>query len=350
MAISQHELAAKLGISQVTVCRALRGDACVKSELRQSVIAAAHRHGYPVAARFRKNRTALQHVVCSIVDVEPNNGPVDFHVRVLSGIQQGVREAGAELVNLSDAPASWAQTEAQLREWPRIVARRQVDGVVHLFGGDETQRPHYACPVPHVSIFCPVDDHSDAVTMDNTGGAHAIGAHLGVLGHRRVAFIGPATPLADDRLHGLRMGLKAHGSAIPDELVSQKAHIGTPGQAAQLLQDLLPPNVRDLAAIRARFTAIAVYNDVMAAGVINELTRRGLRVPEDISVTGFDNVRPPDYEGPNLTTAEVPLEALGLEAARLLYSRIDHPSGLRRTVTLDVTLVKGESACPAPGA
>jgi LacI family transcriptional regulator len=344
MAVSQRSLAEELNLSQVTVCRVLRGMPGVGEDVRRRVLSAARKSGYPVAARFRKNRAALQHVVCSIIPVQPGRDASDFHVRLFSGIEQGVREAGAELVNLSDPPANWAQTEAQLREWPRIVARRQVDGVIHQFGGDETQKPNYTCPVPHVSIFCPVDENSDTVTVDNIGGARAVGAHLGALGHRRVAYIGPTTPLADDRLHGLRMGLKAQSGAIPDELVVQAAHAGTLRDAADLLQRLLPPDVRDPAALRARFTAIAVYNDWMAIGVITELTRLGLRVPADISVTGFDNVPQYGYSGPALTTAAMPLEALGLEAARLLYSRIDQRSGPRRTVVLDAALVKGETA------
>jgi LacI family transcriptional regulator len=341
---TQRALAKELDISQMTISRALRGEPGVSADVRRRVVSAAHKHGYPVAARFRKNRLSLQHVVCSIIPVNTGTGALDFHARLFSGIKQGVRDAGAELMNYSEVPRSWENGGAGQAEWPRVVARHQVDGVVHLFGGDELHRPHYACPVPHVSIFCPVDDTSDTATVDNLGGGRAIGAHLGALGHRRVAFIGPTTPLAQDRLYGLRMGLNAHGGAIPDELVSLQEHAGGPGNIAQLLQPLLPPDVTDPAAIRARFTAVAVYNDMMAAGVVDELTRRGLRVPEDISVTGFDNVRPAGYDGPALTTAEMPLESLGLEAARLLYWRMDCPTAPRRTLTLDANLVKGETA------
>jgi LacI family transcriptional regulator len=344
MAISQQNLADQLEISQVTVCRALRGDRCVKPALRQRVISAAQRHGYPVAARFRKNRVALQHVVCSIVQVEPHRGSFDvFNMRLLSGIGQGVSEAGAELTNHNEVPWNWQDGAVGLAEWPRVVARRQVDGVVHLFGGDESLRPHYACPVPHVSIFCPVDDTSDVATVDNIGGARAIGDHLGALGHRRVAFIGPITPLAQERLYGLRMGLHEHGGAIPDERVARQLHASDAENGASLLRALLPTDSTDPAAVRARFTAVAVYNDLMATGVVAELTRRGLRVPQDISVTGFDNVPIDGYDGPPLTTVEMPIEALGLEAARLLYWRIDFPKAPRRTLTLDMKFVKGGS-------
>ena len=83
---------------------------------------------------------------------------------------------------------------------------------------------------------------------------------------------------------------------------------------------------------------------MMAAGVVAELTRRGLRVPEDISVTGFDNVRPAGYDGPALTTAEIPFEDLGLEAARLLYWRMDFPLAKRRMLVLDAKFVEGGTA------
>jgi len=343
MAMSQRDLAEKLELSQMTVCRALRGDECVKPDVRKRVLTAAQRHGYPLAARFRRNSAALQHVVCSIVEIHPERGGGDFNARLLAGIRHGIREANAQLMNFDTPPSQWMRAPDRSTEWPLVVMRRQVDGVVHLFGGDLDHLPRYSCPVPHVSIFHPIDEHSDVATVDNIGGGRALGDHLGRLGHRRVAFIGPTTPLADDRLLGLRAGLQAHGGAIPNELVATEKHASNPEDTARLLGALLPPDVRDPAAVRARFTAVAVYNDYMAVGAIAELNRRGLRVPEDISVTGFDACVPPGYQGPALTTAAIPLEELGAEAARLLYWRMDCPTALCRTLMLETKLVKGES-------
>ncbi len=341
MASSQHALAEQLGVSQMTISRALRGDPGVSSRVRTRVLRAAQEVGYPLAARFRRNNGSMEHVVCSIVDIPTNDGGGNFNARILSGIEQSVHDTGAEVMNYGQVPREWCENGAREAQWPRVVTRRQVDGVVHLFGGDLSHLPRYTCPVPLVSIFFPVDNVSDLATVDNIGGGQAIGAHLGKLAHRHVAFIGPTTALADDRLFGLRRGLKPHGGEIPEELVSVASHAATPASVRPLLDALLPEGRFDVAQVRERFTAIAVYNDDMAAEVIEHLDRRGLRVPEDISVTGFDNAPPARYRGPKITTAAIPLEELGAEAARLLYWRIDFPDAPRRTLMLDAKFNKG---------
>ena len=91
------------------------------------------------------------------------------------------------------------------------------------------------------------------------------------------------------------------------------------------------------------FTALMAYNDYMAAGVILRLRERGVRVPEDVSVVGFDNVRPAWYDGPDITTAAMPLEDLGAEAARLVYWRLAHPAAPRRRLALTAPFVPGET-------
>jgi DNA-binding LacI/PurR family transcriptional regulator len=328
----------------MTVSRALRGDPGVSSRVRKRVLQSAQEMGYPVAARFRRESASLEHVVCSIINTGTDSSE-GFHARLLKGIQLGVRENGAELINYETPDALEEESEVG---WPRVVSRRQVDGVIHQFGGDPHQRPRYSCPVPHISIFYPIDDASDVATVDNLGGARAIGDHLGALGHRRVAFVGPVTPLAEDRLYGLQAGLKTHGSSIPDELIAQELPGSNVESASRLLQKILPLNSVKPSTVRAHFTAIAVYNDHLAAIVIDQLSRRGLRVPEDISVTGFDAVRPIDYQGPPLTTSALPLESLGTEAARLLYWRLDFPNAPRRTLVIDTTLVTGETVAEVP--
>ncbi len=354
MATSQRRLAADLKLSQMTVCRALRGDSGVSLDVRCRVLRRARECGYPLAARLRRNHMQLEHVVCSIVEIQPGRDAGDFNARLLAGIEQGGREAGAELMHYGSIPWRGGDQDGLGNEWPRVVTRRQVDGVVHLFGGDLEHRPRYACPVPHVSIFFPIDEASDVATVDNMGGGRLIGDHLGKLGHRRVAFIGTITPLAEERLLGLRAGLNAHGGAIPDALVSVAKHVGTPDTVDPLLDAILPPDCRAPADVRERFTAIAVYNDYMATEVIAQLGKRGLRVPEDVSVTGFDGVTPADYAGPALTSMTIPLEDLGREAARLLYWRLDFPTAPQRTLMLRTTLAAGKTAAPvaegsAPG-
>jgi DNA-binding LacI/PurR family transcriptional regulator len=81
----------------------------------------------------------------------------------------------------------------------------------------------------------------------------------------------------------------------------------------------------------------------MAAETVMHLRERGVRVPEDVSVVGFDNVRPPWYDGPELTTAAMSLEAIGAEAVRMLYWRLAHPEAPARSLSLKTPFVAGET-------
>ena len=97
------------------------------------------------------------------------------------------------------------------------------------------------------------------------------------------------------------------------------------------------------AKLSPRPTAFVAVNDETAVGAQLEFQALGLRVPQDLSITGFDNVTPAWYDGPKLTTCAVPLEEIGAEAARFLYWRIEHPNATRRTLMLETELVEGET-------
>jgi DNA-binding LacI/PurR family transcriptional regulator len=182
--------------------------------------------------------------------------------------------------------------------------------------------------------------HADVVAVDNFGGGLQLGEHLAAMGHRRVAFVGPETRMARERLAGLRTGLEPAGAGCSPDVAHLKCRHG--GHETDLLDNLLAGETRP-AVFRQRFTAIACYNDWFAVHAIGRLRQLGLRVPEDMSVTGFDDVIPSWYDGPKPTTCAVRIEELGAEAARLIYWRIEHPTAPRRTLTLEAELVEGES-------
>jgi DNA-binding LacI/PurR family transcriptional regulator len=177
------------------------------------------------------------------------------------------------------------------------------------------------------------------VTVDDFDAGMKLGAHLAALGHRHVAYIGFMSNMSIKRLYGLRSSLHSVGGSAPDECVFtmlQGGPVDFCGFTDRLLEAARPgkrgPN---------GITALMVYSDFFAAVVIRRLRERGVRVPEDISVVGFDNVRPADYDGPALTTIAMPLEELGAEAARLLYWRKTHPDAPPRKLVLATSFVAG---------
>jgi DNA-binding LacI/PurR family transcriptional regulator len=136
------------------------------------------------------------------------------------------------------------------------------------------------------------------------------------------------------------LGLETAGGGCHPDLARMIPFTG--GQSPEHVEGLLAGETRP-EILHSRFTAIACYNDWFAIHAIKRLRELGLRVPDDISVTGFDHSTPDWYDGPKLTTCAIPIEELGAEAVRLLYWRIEHPNATRRTLTLEAELVEGES-------
>lgn len=328
---NQHALARRFKVSQVTVSRALRGDKGVSEKLRRQIVAEAARTGYRLEAGFAARamrdrglgRTSETNVVCAILP-----GDLDDHSftgRLLRGISdQGARD-GNEVVFLAPMTCD---------KLPLIVARQQVDGVIWMLGDIAVQEGRASCPLPWVSIFFDVPP-ADLVTVDQSSGGRVLGEHLGALGHRTVAYVGPDMELAHQRLAGARAGLATAGGRIPDELVLLRRYGANPRDTSEFVDRLL--------AIRSKSggSAIMAYNDYMASFALQRLQEHGLRVPEDISVTGFDGAAPAALNTPALTTAVVPLEEVGAEAVRLLAWRLANPNAQRRKVMLDTALRVG---------
>lgn len=177
----------------------------------------------------------------------------------------------------------------------------------------------------------------DAVLPDNVGGARALAVALAELGHREIGVIAgpPLLTTTFDRLAGFRMGLAEAGLELPDEHVvaSDFTRDGGEGAAFELVG-----RVRGL-------TAIFALNDVMAIGALSALRQRGMRVPQDISLAGFDDIPIARDLSPALSTVRVPMAEMGARALALaLQPRADR----LRIEHLPTQVVLRESTGPAP--
>ena len=341
--LTQESLAQMLNVSQMTVSRALRGTGKVRPEIEQAIRAAASKHGYSAEDQFsaralqhkRHGREPVTNVVCAIIN-DAGQGDRHFNARILHGIETGALETGSELI-ISPYRLGGAL--------PRVVSRRQVDGVVWLLSDADVLNQAPPCPVPFVGVLFSLPK-SDLALVNDHSAMEAIGQHLAGLGHRRVAFVGPESPLAQARLTGLRAGLAAGGGAVAESDVAQKRYAMNAATTAALVRDVMAR--RQAQPASQRFTAIAVYNDYMAAAVIRCLQEEfKMRVPEDLSVTGFDGVDLAEAGIPRLTTAAIPLEDLGAAAARLIAWRMQHKAAAKRQVVMSAGLVVGETTGPA---
>ncbi len=331
MAITQKQLAEMFELSQMTISRALRGQPGVNEKLRDRILKAARKHGYSAethhAARMLRyagrDDAPEVNVICAMVPETTDDDQFSFHGRILNGIRAGAAETGVEVIMATH----------QVGALPLVVSRGQVDGVVRLVGATNIRSGQTACPLPWVSILFDVAG-VDSVTIDNFSGARAVGRHLCELGHRRLAYIGSDNALSLERLAGLRAAAAGAGAAVPEELtILDPWASGSSGNMRQLLSRLPEDH----------YTAIVTYNDHMAMTAIAQLETQGRRIPEHLSIAGFDSALPRGYRNRTLTTAAVPLEALGKEAMRVLAARLRDRDAPRRRLTLETKLVIGNT-------
>jgi LacI family transcriptional regulator len=166
--------------------------------------------------------------------------------------------------------------------------------------------------------------------------------HLVELGHEEIAFMKGAdvSPDTEDRWEAIREVAKELGVRMPAELIVQlKGDDATP--------QLGYPCAKELLARKRSFTALFAYNDISAIGSIRAFQEAGLRVPEDVSVVGFDDIRIAVHNNPSLTTVRQPLEKMGEIAARALLDRIEEHDDWVPEISIEPEFVVRNSTAKA---
>jgi LacI family transcriptional regulator len=292
------------GVSASTISRILNGTAVV-SELKQKAVERAIAElGFvpnPVARGLAGGRTLSVGVVAQVMDSP-------FYGAALRGIEDELNPAGYSPLYVS---GHWdAANETRCID---VLRSRRVDGLIVLTGRLTDQAlKAYARSLPIVVTGRSLKAAGlFALDFDNFEGGRLATEHLILLGHRRIAFIAgdPLHPDASERLRGYRAALEAAGIAFESNLVVPGAYNEVSGLLA----------VNRLLEGQQQFTAIFAANDQMALGATLALHRRSLRVPEDISVVGFDDLPASQYAIPPLSTVHHPSYDIGrLAAASML--------------------------------
>ncbi|WP_122840304.1 LacI family DNA-binding transcriptional regulator [Pseudomonas viridiflava] len=323
-----REVARLAGVSVATVSRTLRSPERVLPDTRDKVNAAVEQAGYRpnlMAVQFRSRRTG------NLVILVPTIAN-SFFAKVISGAQQAAQLAGYRLL-LCDTQGR----EAIEREFAELVYAHQADGVIQLRAYDPFAAPFPGAALPPIVNACEVihNGRHPSISLDNRAAAKAMTEHLIELGHRRIGLIkGPkSSPLTRDRVAGYQDALNQAGIEADPALVchgdfSLKA--GDDGAAAML-------------ALPDRPTALFCENDEMAIGALKRIRQSGLRVPEDISLVGFDDIPFAAYCDPPLTTISQPAEAFGQRAVEMLIALIEKKPLAERHVVLPFELTLRES-------
>jgi LacI family transcriptional regulator len=221
------------------------------------------------------------------------------------------------------------------------IARGMADGLLVLLPRDlgsyvETlNQQHF----PFVLIDYPADENRvPSVIASNWQGAYDAISYLIAIGHKRIGIITGFMEIAAavNRLEGYKAALSDHGIAYDDSLVYRGDFFQPDGfLGANALLDLSHPP-----------TAIFASNDVSAFGAIDAIRNRGLRIPEDISVIGFDDIPQAQYSFPKLTTVRQPLEQMGRIGTQMLLRRIANPNLPVERLKVSTELIIRESCQP----
>ena len=335
--VTTHDVAKRAGVSQPTVSLVLsrNANARVSAETRERVLQAARELGYVPNVVARSLVRSRSYAIGIIVPDLRN----PFFAEVVSGAERVASEAG------------YAVLLCETREIPRdrhiqTLLERQVDGMMMDAIGASSLPEAMVAGVNLVLIDEP-PDRWPGVASDAFGAGKLAAEHLLSLGHRRFGFIGPATNIHAIRMRerGFVQTLAASGIKIESSMLRRVAATAAGGQAA----------MRALLAVKERPTAVFCINDLVAAGALKVCSLDKVRVPEDISIVGCDDIELASLLVPELTTIAIPARELGARAARMLLQAMQGadvsgprtPSRPQKTIASRL-VVRGTTA-PPPG-
>jgi LacI family transcriptional regulator len=302
------DVARQAGVSPSTVSRILNGTARVSDDKRLAVLAAIDKmHFAPnqMAQGLKKGRSMTIGIV-----VQDISSP--FFDETLRGVDDGLKGTGYASVIVS---GHWNADEEADRI--RLLLARKVDGIILLSGrmSDATVLG-FSQQRPIVSTGRALHTASAlGFKLDNEYGAYLAVRHLIELGHRRIAFVsGPADNNdAAERLAGYTRALREADLALDPKLIAEGDFHESSGLRA----------INHLFDTQQQFSAVFAANDLSAYGVRLALYRKGIRVPDDISLVGFDDLPGSSYTTPPLTTIRQPLYDIGRIATHSLLRIIN---------------------------
>ena len=342
---SIRDVAEAAGVSTATVSRALSSPDKVSAPTRDAVFQAIEETGYRLNMAARNLRKRETGAVAVLVPNLAN----PFFSAILSGIAAVMSEAGYNVLISDTIPFGQADRDAE-HQFPAFANARHVDGLIVLDGLLPPSALDSLGPTqirPPTVYACEWSDLIDRprVVIDNAAAGRAVVEHLLALGHRRIGHISgpPDNILTLERLKGAKAAVEAAGLTMqPDWIYPGDFSLESGARAAERW-----------CASPDRPTAVFCACDVTAIGFIGALMRRGVAVPGEVSVIGFDDLDMASHLVPSLTTVRQPRPEIGRTAARLLLDRMAMPPAMRaRTpvprLVLPTRLVLRESTAPPP--
>ncbi len=330
--VSLKQLAAHVGLSTTTLSLVLNESPTANSipqETKNRIFSAAKQLNYRPNYLARSLRVQRTHTLGVIVP-ELSDG---YSAMVLNGVEAVLTKEGYFYLT-----ASHLHRNDLLEKNPRLLLERQVEGIIAV---DTPIRFEPTLPVVNVSGHDEIEGVTNVILNHRHAAKLGVG-HLYELGHRKIAVIKGQDFSSDTdvRWETIVEAAGKRGIKIPSSL------------CAQLEGDSPSPEIgyialKKLLSYGEKFTALFAFNDISAIGAIRALEEAGLRVPEDVSVLGFDDIYAAEFHNPALTTIRQPLFEMGSLAAKTLLSKLGSEKPVHQPVlSVEPTLIVRNSTAP----
>jgi LacI family transcriptional regulator len=330
--MSLRTLGRYLNLSTTTVSLVLNnapGVASIPQETRDRVLEAAAKFDYRPSFYARSLRKRQSSFTVGVLVPDLND---HYVAQVLSGAEEHLIDEGYFYLT-----ASHLRNAQLTEEYPRLLMDRSVEGFILI---DTALEHTWNLPVVAVAGHRTIRGVTNVV-LDQRQAAVLALHHLHGLGHRKIAFMrgGSHSSDADSRWEFLMEIAAELALEVRPELTAViQMRDSTPEMGFGPVNQLLHSG--------AEFTAILCYNDVSAFGAIRALSDHGLRVPQDVSIVGFDDIQSASFHNPSLTTIRQPLQQMGIEAARILLQRIRGQADTADDALIKPELILRESSAP----
>lgn len=340
MSVTIKDVARNCGLSISTVSKVFNGYPDISEATRRQVMEAAREIGYKPNALARALKTNRSYNL-GVLFVDDNISGLThpFFAAVLNAFKAEAERHGYDITFINHNIGTMEMTYLEHCRY------RNVDGVclacVDFYSSEV--RDLVASGIPCVTIDHMFDNHPSIIS-DNLNGIHMLVDRAVALGHRRIAYIhGQRNSLVtENRVRGFLRAMEYHGLAVPEGYVVEGRY-DSPEELHPWLQRLLGHPQRP--------TCVLLPDDAAYIGALEFTRERGLRVPGDFSVAGYDGIRSAQVLHPRLTTIRQDSSAMGREAAMRLINHIEHPAdAMCDPVLIPSELIEGESLGVAPQA
>ena len=322
--ITLKMVAESAGVSVNTASRAINSKSDINEETKKRVLQVAQELGYvrnATAVALRTRKTGTIGVV-----IADNRNP--FYAELLNGIEVAAREKNYHII-LANTQRDYKKEEEAIN----LLLTKRVDGllITPVQDKDEDIKNLLDANIPFVVVGRDFENiEIDAVFNDEVKGGFLATEYLIKKGHKRIALVDGfiyKSP-AKGRLEGYKKALDKYRISLDESLIS----VGDINieDGYERTKQMLEKNLE--------FTAIFTYNDMMAFGSMQAIKEKGLRIPEDIGLVGYDDIQFSSLISPSLTTIRLKKQELGIESVKLLFSRINKEHKKTKKIMLDVEL------------